>query len=919
VRRLILALLAVSCVLPIADAEAKFVDNVPPEVAVQAGGRVVEGRVAVGERLVCDPGSWTGGASEFAYEWVSGNQVVSSGLKDDVYKVVPKDEGHVIFCIVTAVAGNPAEDVTEESSNSLTVEGGVPQEEPRNTTPPELSGEAAVGKTLTCKEGTWTGNPTPTLTVKWLRGEEPIPSATGPTYVVKSEDAGHSLRCKVTASNDVGEASKLSNSVTIPAEAPANIKRPVIGGQQEVGHTLTCQPGTWSGTEPIVYEYKWLKKGSSVGVGAQFQVVREDEGQSLTCEVTASNATGIPATASSEPVKIEFSMLESLEPPVITGTVKFPGELKCSTGTWSGDPTAFKYQWLREGEAEIKEAIAGATEATYDIQGNDVGDSLYCQVTAERGSSSASRTSAPVTVPRGSGTGAPKLVSPPKIEVSGEASVGKTLTCNPGSWSAGSWSGSPRFSYVWRRSSEQNPIDGADEATYVVQSADRGHSLRCIVTAANEEGQATGESEPLAVKGLAPENLILPEILPAGTSAVGETLACTEGRWEAAPIATFTYRWLLEGSEQVGVGASYVVTASDRGHRLSCVVTAENGVGAPVQAASASVAVPGSAPEDIDQPSISGTLTVGSTLTCAPGKWSGAPEPTYTYQWLLRGEEIVGATAATFNVQNVDRGVVLSCRVTATNREGSGSAASQGVHVPGVRPENLEAPFVSGSAGVGQTLTCGKGVWNGKPPPEFKYQWLREGVAIGAAETADTHTVETADVGHLLTCNVIATNVEGAVEAESSNGVVIASHTAPPKVETPITTVKPVLPTAAEIRASLARQIASFVDGARIKSVIKVGGYKFSFTAPEAGTLELQWKQAPAKGAHGSAKRKPVVIARSSTLFTGARKGTVSLKLTRQGRQLLKGKKRISLTVTATFAIPHASPVSWSGTIVLVS
>jgi hypothetical protein len=284
----------------------------------------------------------------------------------------------------------------------------------------------------------------------------------------------------------------------------------------------------------------------------------------------------------------------------------------------------------------------------------------------------------------------------------------------------------------------------------------------------------------------------------------------------------------------------------------------------------------------------------------------------------LRGEEIAGATASTFSVQSADRGLVLSCSVTATNREGSTSAVSKGVHVPGVRPEYLEAPFVSGNASVGQTLTCMKGIWNGKPPPEFKYQWLREGVAIGAAELLDTHTVETADVGHLLTCNVIATNVEATVEAESSNGVVIVSHTAPPKVETPFGTgIKPVLPTTAEIRASLARQLASLSSGAHIKSVIKVGGYAFSFTAPEAGTLELQWAQAPTKGAHGSAKKKPVVVARSSTPFTGARKGKVSLKLTRQGRQLLEGKKRISLTVTATFEIPHASRVSWTGTVVL--
>jgi hypothetical protein len=913
-RRLILALLAVSCVLPLANAYANPVNNIPPEVIIPTGRHV-----AVNEELVCDPGSWTGIVNHFNDEWVSNGRVVSSGQGDSAYKIKTTDEGHEIWCIVTA-EGNSGEDTTVESINSFIVPGGSPQEEVHNKTPPELSGEPAVGKTLTCKEGTWSGNPAPTLTVKWLRGEgEPIPGATGATYVVTSEDAGHSLECKVTASNGVGsELSKLSNSVTIPAEAPANIKLPTVSGPLEVGGKLTCQQGTWTGTEPIVFTYQWLKNGSSAGMGPDFSVVREDEGQSLTCEVTASNASGIPATASSPSVKIPFGALESVEPPVITGPAEVNGSLKCSTGTWNGNPTGFKYQWSREGESAIKEAIGPATEATFTVPINDAGDSLYCQVTAERvGSSSKSRTSAPVTVPRGSGLNAPKVVSAPKLEPSGEASVGKTLTCNPGTWSG---SPSPRLSYAWRRLSEKTPIPGEEKATYVVQSADQGDTLVCIVTATNSEGQATEDSQPVSVKGSVPVNVFAPEVLPAGTPRVGETLVCTEGKWTGEPTPTnFTYEWLLEDSEKVGVGASFVVVAADRGHMLSCVVTAENRVGA-VQATSASVAVPGSVPEDTGQPSVSGTPAVGSTLTCAPGAWTGAPEPTYTYQWLVQGEEIAGATAQTFSVQSADRGFVLSCRVTASNREGSASAPSKGVHVPGARPEYLEQPSVSGNAGVGQTLTCVKGVWNGKPPPEFKYQWLREGVAIAAAGSSDTHTVEAADIGHLLTCDVLATNVEGSVEAESSNGVVIAGHTAPPKVGPSIDPgVKTVLPTAAEIRASLKRQLSSLVGVAHLKSVIKVGGYAFSFTAPEAGRLELQWTQTPTKGAHGSAKRKPLVLARSSTPFTGARKGMVSLKLTRLGREALKGKKRISLTVTATFLIPHERPVIWSGTLVLAS
>ena len=64
-------------------------------------------------------------------------------------------------------------------------------------------------------------------------------------------------------------------------------------------------------------------------------------------------------------------------PPVVSGTPKPGDKLSCSTGTWTNDPTAFVYQWYRDGTP-----IQGATSSTYTVQTGDQELTLTCTVIA---------------------------------------------------------------------------------------------------------------------------------------------------------------------------------------------------------------------------------------------------------------------------------------------------------------------------------------------------------------------------------------------------------------------------------------------------------------------------------------------------------------------------------------------------------
>jgi hypothetical protein len=109
----------------------------------------------------------------------------------------------------------------------------------------------------------------------------------------------------------------------------------------------------------------------------------------------------------------------------------------------------------------------------------------------------------------------------------------------------------------------------------------------------------------------------------------------------------------------------------------------------------------GSLPVNTVAPVVSGTATVGQTLTTTNGTWTGAPAPTFTYQWQRAGSNIGGATSSTYLLVVADVGNAIRCVVTATNPLGAVSAnsnatAAVAATVPG-------APTIGTATATGST------------------------------------------------------------------------------------------------------------------------------------------------------------------------------------------------------------------------
>ena len=81
-------------------------------------------------------------------------------------------------------------------------------------------------------------------------------------------------------------------------------------------------------------------------------------------------------------------------------------------------------------------------------------------------------------------------------------------------------------------------------------------------------------------------------------------------------------------------------------------------------------------PTNTVAPVLSGTPETGEVLSCTTGTWEGEGVLSYAYSWLRDGIVIAGATVSTYTLVEADEGAMISCRVTATDDNGSRSRTS---------------------------------------------------------------------------------------------------------------------------------------------------------------------------------------------------------------------------------------------------
>lgn len=361
------------------------------------------------------------------------------------------------------------------------------------------------------------------------------------------------------------------------------------------------------------------------------------------------------------PADVQFPP-ENTVLPSISGTPRVGETLVGDDGAWTGTPApALTRQWFADG-AEI----SGATGTTYAPVAGDIGKEITITVTATSPAGTASATSEP-TAAVTAALAPPVNTAAPTI--TGTPTVGQVLTVTNGTWTGNP---SPTFTYQWR--SNGADIVGATGQTYTIEAV--GALITVEVTATNSAGSATAESEQVGpVPAIPPANTVAPAI--TGTPTVGQVLTVTNGTWTGNPSPTFTRQW-RRGATNIAsaTGTTYTLVAADVGQSITCVVTATNSGGTETAASNSVGPVAGIAPSFTVDPVLSGTPTVGETLTVTNGTAGGTPSATFARAWLRDGTAIAGATGATRVLTEDDVDALISVRVTATNTAGSDVAIS---------------------------------------------------------------------------------------------------------------------------------------------------------------------------------------------------------------------------------------------------
>jgi hypothetical protein len=246
---------------------ASFPINVSAATLVNVVTPSISGTFAAERALNAERGIWTGaGALSYSYQWERCDEHgegcgTITGATESSYTPGEADIGDTLKVDVTATGTAGAESATSPASEVIFSEPIAPED----LFVPSIEGNLTSGEMLTAQPGTWVSSEAISYAYQWQKcneeGEEcaDISGATSSTYTLVEGDINSTLRVIVTGDNTLGTASATSEQTEVvgAAGSPANTVRPVINGTAKQGERLTAGNGSWSGSQPLTYYYRW--------------------------------------------------------------------------------------------------------------------------------------------------------------------------------------------------------------------------------------------------------------------------------------------------------------------------------------------------------------------------------------------------------------------------------------------------------------------------------------------------------------------------------------------------------------------------------------------------------------------------------------------------------------------------------------
>jgi hypothetical protein len=194
-------------------------------------------------------------------------------------------------------------------------------------------------------------------------------------------------------------------SSAAPSVAPSNTAEPEITGTARVGQVQRATRGTWTGTEPLTFEWRWYRcegRGAPDASNCQrisnandntYVARQADAGFRLRVQVEATNADGSDTATSNPTAVIRSARPANTTEPSISGEPVVGNTLQANRGEWVGEqPITYSFVWLRCSDQGTNcSETPGANDTQYEVRDSDLGRRIRVRVVArnDRGARSA--------------------------------------------------------------------------------------------------------------------------------------------------------------------------------------------------------------------------------------------------------------------------------------------------------------------------------------------------------------------------------------------------------------------------------------------------------------------------------------------------------------------------------------------------
>ncbi|PPB48092.1 hypothetical protein C4K88_16460 [Arthrobacter pityocampae] len=329
---------------------------------------VVSGKPAVGQKLsVAAPA--VNPAGQVTYKWYRGGSEIRGAVASS-YTVTPADATQKLSVRLT-VTGEGMNPLTL-TSKTVTVASGVFSSSPA----PAITGSATVGAKLTAAPGTWSPSDA-ALGYQWYRGSSAISGATGRTYTATAADLGKDLKVRVRASRaGYTTLDRWSSPRRIAAGTITAIRWPAVSGTARFGQTLKVSQ-EWTSGSAVAYQWYSNGKPISGGTKSSLYLTTSYVGAKVSVRVTVSKPGYTTRQVTTQAVTVGKASMVIKVNPKISGTTKAGNKLTAASWSFSPTPSAYTYQWFRNGGA-----IPGANRNSYLLAAADGGTKITVRVTA---------------------------------------------------------------------------------------------------------------------------------------------------------------------------------------------------------------------------------------------------------------------------------------------------------------------------------------------------------------------------------------------------------------------------------------------------------------------------------------------------------------------------------------------------------